>query len=296
MKPFYENEYGKLYCGDCLDVLPQLADAGSVVSSVVTSPPYNVGKDYEHENDTLRHEYLIRGMLRYSYRVLDGGGHMILNTNDRLVSSEYRSGINPAWPTVDDECVKSGYELYDRRIWAKDPAWMRDRWHACSCRAIDEYEYLFVYRKPGASRRVLSIVKRLAKARDDAGLSNKQLDAFMGFNGMAGHWTLMSQPEVPSEDNWARLRELLKINDAQLDKDIAKENVRIRSRLQPDEWTEWGSRGIWHIRSVRANDIHPAMFPIELPTRLIRLYSDEGDVILDPFSGSGTTLLAAQAV
>ena len=35
------------------------------------------------------------------------------------------------------------------------------------------------------------------------------------------------------------------------------------------------------------------MFPIELAFRVIRLYTDEGDVILDPFLGSGTTALAA---
>jgi site-specific DNA-methyltransferase (adenine-specific) len=38
---------------------------------------------------------------------------------------------------------------------------------------------------------------------------------------------------------------------------------------------------------------HPAPFPIELPYRLIQLYTFQGDVILDPFIGSGTTAIAA---
>lgn len=38
---------------------------------------------------------------------------------------------------------------------------------------------------------------------------------------------------------------------------------------------------------------HPAPFPTELPHRLINLYSYEGDVVLDPFCGSGTTCIAA---
>jgi len=38
---------------------------------------------------------------------------------------------------------------------------------------------------------------------------------------------------------------------------------------------------------------HPAPFPEELPNRLIKLYSFKGDVVLDPFVGSGTTSLAA---
>ena len=66
-----------------------------------------------------------------------------------------------------------------------------------------------------------------------------------------------------------------------------------RDRLTPSEWKEWGLRQVWEIPSVRANDIHPAMFPVELAYRVIKLYTDEGDVVLDPFLGSGTTALAA---
>ena len=47
------------------------------------------------------------------------------------------------------------------------------------------------------------------------------------------------------------------------------------------------------MRSVRANDIHEAMFPLELASRVVRLYSDSDDTVLDPFMGSGTTAIAA---
>ena len=66
-----------------------------------------------------------------------------------------------------------------------------------------------------------------------------------------------------------------------------------RKKLEEKEWGEWGSRGIWNIKSVRANDSHEAMFPLELAERIIRLYSSAGDTILDPFMGSGTSALAA---
>ena len=53
-------------------------------------------------------------------------------------------------------------------------------------------------------------------------------------------------------------------------------------------------RSIWTFPAVNARKIgHPAPFPIELPHRLINLYSYENDVVLDPFCGSGTTCLAA---
>jgi site-specific DNA-methyltransferase (adenine-specific) len=66
-----------------------------------------------------------------------------------------------------------------------------------------------------------------------------------------------------------------------------------RGRLSADEWREWGSRGVWQMASVRSNDDHEAKFPDELPRRLIRLLSDPGDVVLDPFVGSGTTACVA---
>jgi site-specific DNA-methyltransferase (adenine-specific) len=66
-----------------------------------------------------------------------------------------------------------------------------------------------------------------------------------------------------------------------------------RKRLEPEEWRDWGSRGVWTFPSVRSNDNHEAKFPLELPRRVIKLLSDEGDLVLDPFSGSGTSLVAA---
>lgn len=66
-----------------------------------------------------------------------------------------------------------------------------------------------------------------------------------------------------------------------------------RKRLSADEWKNWGSRGVWYIPSVRANDDHEAKFPVELPTRVIRLLTDPGDIVLDCFMGSGTTAVAA---
>ena len=56
------------------------------------------------------------------------------------------------------------------------------------------------------------------------------------------------------------------------------------------EWT----KTIWQMKSASAKRIgHPAPFPVELPTRLIELYSFETDIVLDPFMGSGTTAIAA---
>jgi site-specific DNA-methyltransferase (adenine-specific) len=115
----------------------------------------------------------------------------------------------------------AGLFLYDRRIWHKDPCWANSRWHSNSYRAVDEYEYLYVFWKPG----------------------------------------------------------IVEID---------------RNRLKPEEWAQWGSRAVWQIRSVQSNQRHECEFPELLAERVIRLYSDVGDIVLDPFVGSGTTTLVAK--
>ena len=137
------------------------------------------------------------------------GGKYATQTRVRLVG-----GLVEQWG------AQAGLYLYDRRVWAKDPAWENSRWHSSSYRSVDEFEYLYVFWKPG----------------------------------------------ITTVD---------------------------RQRLSPDEWQAWGSRGVWHIPSVRANDDHPAKFPIELARRVVRLFSAPGEVVLDCFVGSGTTPVAA---
>ena len=51
---------------------------------------------------------------------------------------------------------------------------------------------------------------------------------------------------------------------------------------------------VWHFNKPRVNDLHPTMKPVELVERAIRNSSRPSDVVLDPFGGSGTTLIAAE--
>ena len=64
-----------------------------------------------------------------------------------------------------------------------------------------------------------------------------------------------------------------------------------KSRLSDSEWNEYFS-GHWNFPGEKQNG-HLAMYPEELPKRLIKMFSYVGDTILDPFLGSGTTSLAA---
>ncbi|MDE0376440.1 MAG: site-specific DNA-methyltransferase [bacterium] len=66
-----------------------------------------------------------------------------------------------------------------------------------------------------------------------------------------------------------------------------------RATISPDEFMD-ATLDVWEIRPASATQVgHPAPFPEELPARLIRLYTYEDDLVLDPFMGSGTTLVAA---
>jgi len=62
-----------------------------------------------------------------------------------------------------------------------------------------------------------------------------------------------------------------------------------RNDITPEEFKLF-TTNVWIIPPARDKE-HPAVFPRELPYRLIKLYTWEGDVVLDPFAGSGTTLI-----
>src|SRR5947207_1440526 len=64
-----------------------------------------------------------------------------------------------------------------------------------------------------------------------------------------------------------------------------------KSKLSKDEWREF-TKTVWHIANTTSPD-HPAVFPLEIPRRLIKLFSFYGETVLDPFAGTGQTAAAA---
>ncbi|GAH42648.1 unnamed protein product, partial [marine sediment metagenome] len=72
---------------------------------------------------------------------------------------------------------------------------------------------------------------------------------------------------------------------------VSKE-VKEQSKLTQEEWNKYFT-GHWNFPGEK-QDKHLAMFPEELPRRLIKMFSFIGDTVLDPFLGSGTTSMAAK--
>ncbi len=271
-----------IYCGDVRQLLPQI-EPNSIALSV-WSPPYFVGKEYEEHLSFDEWQNLLSTVIRLHFPILKPGGFLAINIADilvfkdqtmpriqaeavtrkrspvtredvlkaieqypgynryqlakllgcseqtidrRLHGNNIRGGkydvqtrVKIVGGMVEDWALQAGFYTYDRRIWVKDTAWENSRWASLSYRSVDEFEYIYIFWKPGITR----------------------------FD---------------------------------------------RKRLSPEEWKNWGSRGVWHVPSVRSNDDHEAKFPVELPARVIKLLTDPGDIVLDCFMGSGTTAIAA---
>lgn len=70
------------------------------------------------------------------------------------------------------------------------------------------------------------------------------------------------------------------------------EKQRIDSKMDKEDFQNWFSQ-IWEMPGASTKNGHPAPFPLELANRLVKMFSFVGDTVLDPFCGSGTTMLAA---
>ncbi|NLI59631.1 MAG: site-specific DNA-methyltransferase [Clostridium sp.] len=192
------------------------------VGLAFTSPPYNVGKEFDEDLGLVEYLTLIANVATEVYRVLTPGGRYVINLANLgrkpyIPLHSYFYGVHAAL----------GFQPAGEIIWQKGKgmngscawgSWMS----AKSPRLRDIHEYLLVFTKEGFSR-------------PDKGESDVSREEFMS-----------------------------------------------------------GTLSVWNIPPESAKKVgHPAPFPVELADRVIKLFSYTGDVILDPFCGSGTTCLAA---
>lgn len=91
-------------------------------------------------------------------------------------------------------------------------------------------------------------------------------------------------------------KNVIKILDIGFKKSCNCDSTHINC-LTPKEWLK-SQLGVWQFfyenRDIRDKSIHPATFPISLARKIIELFTHKGELVLDPFVGSGTTLVAAQ--
>ena len=216
-----EKNLNKLYCksSESMEELPD-----NSVHLMMTSPPYNVGKEYD--NDLTIDEYLelLTAVFAQTRDKLVTGGRACIN-----IANIGRKPYIPLHAMIIEIMLDLGFLMRGEIIWDKSAsaggscAW--GSWMSASNPVLRDYhEYILIF----------------------------------------------------SKDSYSKSKSQTK-----------------KDTIQKDDFIQW-TKSIWTFPAVNAKRIgHPAPFPIELPHRLINLYSYEGDVVLDPFCGSGTTCIAA---
>jgi len=194
------------------------------VHLLVTSPPYNAGKEYDADLTLEEYRLLLRRVFAEAYRVLVGGGRLCVN-----VANLGRKPYLPLHAFLIEDLLDLGFLMRGEIIWNKassaSPSTAWGSWKSASNPVLrDVHEYILVFSKESFARR-------------STGRTNT---------------------------------------------------------IRREDFLEW-TKSVWTFPAVSARKVgHPAPFPEELPARLIDLLSFEGDIVLDPFCGSGTTCLAAR--
>ncbi len=224
--PYLENpisaeKLDRIYCSSSED-MAELPD--SSIHLMVTSPPYNVGKEYD-EDLTLGEylEFLKRVWLEV-FRVLVPGGRACIN-----VANLGRKPYIPLHAFIISDMIDLGFLMRGEIIWNKaasasaSTAW--GSWRSASNPTLrDVHEYILVFSK-GSFRR-----EKFGDRKDTI-----SRDGFLQF-----------------------------------------------------------TKSVWTFPAESARKVgHPAPFPMELPIRLIQLYTFEDEIVIDPFMGSGQSALAA---
>ena len=272
----------EIYLGDARKLLPQI-EPNSIALSV-WSPPYFVGKEYEAHLSFQDWQDLLKTVISLHFPVIKPGGFLVINIADILVFRD------PSMPRIQAEAVNRKRSPITRddvlKAMADHPDYNRyqlAKLLGCSEQTIDRRLHGNNIR--GGKYESQTRVKIVGGLVEEWALSAGfyPYDRRVWVKDAAWENSQWASLSYRSVDEFEYLYFFWKPGIAKFD----------RKRLSADEWKNWGSRGVWYIPSVRANDDHEAKFPVELPARVIRLLTDPGDIVLDCFMGSGTTAVAA---
>ncbi len=93
--------------------------------------------------------YQIAKLLGCSEQTVD---RRLNGNNIRGGKYETQSRVKIVGGLIEEWGLNAGFYLYDRRVWVKDAAWENSRWHSSSYKSVDEFEYLYVFWKPGITK------------------------------------------------------------------------------------------------------------------------------------------------
>lgn len=271
-----------VYLGDNRAIMRQIKPASVALS--FWSPPYFVGKEYEKDVTFQDWQEMLREVIECHAQVLIPGGFMVINIANILCFAD------PTMPKIQAPNIRLHRSPISREqvleAKSKFPNYSRYElavYLGCSEQTVD--------------RRLNGNNIRGGKYNDQTRVKvvGGFLEEFCLVSGLYlyDHRIWMKDPTwANSQWHSSSYRAVSEFEDLYVFWKPG-ETVVDRHRLTDSEWSEWGSRGVWQIRSVQKNDDHPAKFPLMLAKRIIRLFSEEESVVLDPFLGSGTTAIAA---
>lgn len=277
-------ETNTIFQGDCRDLLKSSPLDFFALS--LWSPPYFVGKEYERHISFEDWKQLLQEVIELHVDVIRPGGFLAINIADIKCFADSEmprissNNISRKRHAVTKEMIltmQSRYPSAKKRELAEKLG--------CSDQTIDRRLNGTNVRggKHSPQTRVRFCGPDIENFALEAGLYLYDHRIWKKDASWANsRWTSNSFKSV---DEWEDIYVFWKPGETIIDK----------SKLSKEEWIDWGDRSAWEIKSVRKNDDHPAKFPAELASRIIRIYSNAGDVILDPFMGSGTSALAALA-
>jgi site-specific DNA-methyltransferase (adenine-specific) len=277
----------QIYLGDCRELLMQI-EPGSA-DLVVTSPPFGVGKSYEAGVSTEQWESLLMDAVAGIATVLRPGGFLMLNLADIRYYPALEMGqmqteyVHWQRSPVTKEAI---LDLLAREPWLSEAEIARRLGTSAQTVARRLRGHLARGRSGGPKRpptRVRLLGGLVETFATDAGLF--LMDERVWAKGPNWH----GSPDAASGsyrgvDEWEHLFFFVKPGPLAFKPE----------RLTANERSAWGDRSLWFVPSVSANRLHPAMWPIEIPRRAIKMATFPGDLIVDCFCGSGQSLLAAQ--
>lgn len=271
-----------IYEGDARNLLPKIEPNSIAIS--IWSPPYFVGKEYEAYLTFENWQKLLEDVICLHFPIIKPGGFLVINIADILCFKD------PDMPRVQADAVNRKRSSITKEdvlsAMAEHPDHSRyqlAKLLGCSEQTIDRR--LNGNNIRGGKHEPQTRVKIVGGLMEDWALKAGfyPYDRRVWVKDAAWENSRWASLSYRSVDEFEYLYFFWKPGITKFD----------RNKLTPDEWKNWGSRGVWSFPSVRANDDHEAKFPIELPTRVIRLLTEPRDIVLDCFMGSGTTALAA---
>lgn len=275
-------EPNEIYHGDSRQLLGRIEKESIALS--VWSPPYYVGKEYEKDLSFEDWKQLLRDIIKLHFPIIKPGGFLVINIADILCFKD------ESMPKIMAENIsrrKINLTKEDILIVKRQhPDWNKYKlaaYFGCSEQTIDRRLHGNNIRggKYQTQTRVFLVGDLINAAAANAGFY--LYDRRIWVKDAAwenSRWHTISYRSV---DESEYIFIFWKPGITKVD----------RSRLSKEEWVNWGSRGVWEIPSVRSNSDHESKFPIELPRRAIKLFTEPGEIVLDCFIGSGTTALAA---